>query len=195
MSVISMPAKHKFPWYVRLFFWNQKRRYGSVLEPSYLWGRSPKVFSTLAMLYGALDRKSSPITPALRSLITVRVSQINWCEFCVDINSATVLKRHVAPEKLDALDHFAESQLFSEAEKAALAYAEAVTRTDQQPDQAYFERLREYYDDDAIIELTALVCFQNLSSKFNASLGVEAQGFCKIAPMPHEIEPEAEYGS
>lgn len=183
MSVISTSTEHKFPWYVRLFFWNQKRRYGSVLEPAYLWGRSPKVFSTLAMLYGALDRSSSPIPPPLRSLITVRISQINWCEFCVDINSATVLKRHVTPEKLDALAEFEGSPLFSEAEKTAISYAEAVTYTDRQPDQAYFDRLREHYDDDAIIELTALISFQNLSSKFNASLGVEAQGFCKIAPM------------
>jgi len=195
MSVISMPANHKFPWYVRLFFWNQKRRYGSILEPSYLWGRTPKVFSTLAMLYGALDRRSSPISPALRSLITVRVSQINWCEFCVDINSATVLKRHVEPEKLNELDMFEESHLFSEDEKAALSYAEAITHSHLQPDVTCFERLREHYDDDGIIELTALVSFQNLSSKFNASLGVEAQGFCKVAPMPHELEQEAECSS
>ncbi len=195
MSIISMPANHKFPWYVRLFFWNQKRRYGSTLEPSYLWGRSPKVLATLALLYGALDRGSSPITPSLRSLITVRVSQINWCEFCVDINSATVLKRHVEPEKLDALAEFEQSPLFSETEKSALAYAEAVTYSDQQPDQACFKRLRKSYDDDAIIELTALISFQNLSSKFNASLMVEAQGFCKIAPMPQKLESEKESSS
>ncbi len=195
MSIISTPANHKFPWYVRLFFWNQKRRYGSILEPAYLWGRSPKVFATLALLYGALDRGSSPITPSLRSLITVRVSQINWCEFCVDINSATVLKRHVEPEKLDALAEFEQSPLFSGAEKSALAYAEAVTYSDQQPDQACFKRLRESYDDDAIIELTALISFQNLSSKFNASLMVEPQGFCNIAPMPQELESEKESSS
>ncbi len=195
MSVISTPDQHKFPWYVRLFFWNQKRRYGSVLEPAYLWGRSPKVFSTLAMLYGALDRGSSPIPPPLRSLITVRVSQINWCEFCVDINSATVIKRHVEPEKLDALVHFEESTLYSEEEKAALSYAEAVTHSHLQPDAACFKRLREHYDDDAIIELTALVSFQNLSSKFNASLGVEPQGFCNIASMPQGQELEVECSS
>ncbi|MBI4274816.1 MAG: carboxymuconolactone decarboxylase family protein, partial [Rhizobiales bacterium] len=44
----------------------------------------------------ALDRRSSPISPALRSLITVRVLQINHCAFCIDINSATLLKRGVS---------------------------------------------------------------------------------------------------
>ena len=42
-------------------------------------GRSPKVFAGLSVLYGAIDRKSSPIEPALRTLITVLVSRINWC--------------------------------------------------------------------------------------------------------------------
>jgi len=192
MAVISTGEKHRFPWYVRLFFWNQKRRYGAILEPARLWGRSPKVFATLAMLYGALDRRSSPISPPLRSLITVRVSQINWCAFCVDINSATVLKRDVDQAKLAALARFEESSLFDEHEKAALAYAEAVTHSDQHPGQAHFDRLREHFDDETIIELTALVAFQNLSSKFNASLGVEPQGFCTEAPMPQALRIKLE---
>lgn len=178
------PPEHRFPWYVRLFFWNQHRRYGQVLEPARLWGRSPKVFAALALLYGALDRRSSPLEPALRSLVTVRVSQINWCAFCVDINSATTLWRGVAQETLMALDRFESSPLFSSREKAALAYAEAITFSDRYATPGHFTRLRAHFDDDAIIELTALVAFQNLSSKFNAALGVEPQGFCAVAPTP-----------
>lgn len=184
MALISTPASHRFPWYVRLFFWNQKRRYGAVLEPARLWGRTPKVFAALALLYGALDRRSSPIEPALRTLVTVRVSQINWCRFCVDVNSATALKRGISEEKLLAIATFADSALFSEREKTALAYTEAVTITGQQTADAYFTQLRQHFDDDAIVELTALIAFQNLSSKFNAALQVPPQGFCMVAPMP-----------
>jgi len=188
---IETSADHHFPWYVRIFFWNQKRKYGAELEPARLWGRTPRVFAGLALLYGALDRKSSPIEPALRSLITVRVSQINWCPFCVDINSATAVERHIGETKLADLVHFEDSELYSDGEKAALAYAEAVTHTDQNTTEHHFERLRRHFDDDAIIELTALIAFQNLSSKFNASLAVAPQGFCNIAPQPvqeHESE-------
>ena len=184
MPFITTPAQHCFPWYVRLFFWNQRRKYGTVLEPARLWGRSPRVFLGVATLYGALDRRTSPIEPVLRSLITVRVSQINWCRFCVDINSALVLKRGGDLDRLAALDHFEESALFSEREKAALAYAEAVTYSERQVTAEHIVRLRRHFDDDAIIELTALVAFQNLSSKFNAALGVEPQGFCRAAPQP-----------
>ncbi len=184
MSMITTAENHKFPWYVRLFFWNQKRKYGAILEPARLWGRSPKVFAALALLYGAFDRRSSPLEPALRTLVTVRVSQINWCPFCVDINSATALKRGISDEKLTSLANYADSDLFSDKEKTALAYAEAVTYSDRQPTKAQVEALRHYFDDDAIIELTGLIGFQNMSSKFNAALGVEPQGFCSIAPQP-----------
>ncbi len=188
MPVIATPPEYRFPWYVRLFFWNQKHRYGSVLESARLWARTPKVFAALALLYGALDRRSSPIEPTLRSLITVRVSQINGCRFCVDLNSFIVLRRGLDPDKLAELAEFDASPLFSEREKAALAYAEAVTDSNRHPEPEHFEQLRRHFDDDAIIELTALIAFQNLSSKFNAALGVEPQGFC-MAPSGTKKTP------
>ncbi len=116
----------------------------------------------------------------LRSLITVRVSQINWCKFCVDINSASSLKRGVEQQKLSELENFQSSELYSEREKAALVYAETITYTERQTTTEHFAQLRNFFNDDEIIELTALIAFQNLSSKFNAALGVEPQGFCKL---------------
>lgn len=192
MAVIATPESHRYPWYVRLFFWNQKRRYGAVLEPARLWGRTPRVFATLALLYGALDRRSSPIEPALRTLVTVRVSQINWCGFCVGINASTALKRGISKEKLLAIAAFRDSTLFSACEKAALDYAETVTRTGQQVSQDQLAALREYFDDDALIELTALIAFQNLSSKFNSALQVPTQGFCPMMPVPAQEDQRAE---
>jgi uncharacterized peroxidase-related enzyme len=169
----------EYPWYVRPFFWNQHRKYGAVLDSALLWARSPRLFLGAALLYGIIDRKSSPIEPALRSLLTVRVSQINGCRFCVDLNSATLLKRGARPEKVDALDRWRESSVFNDRERAALDYAEAMTRSDLQVDDGVFARLRRHFDDEAIIELTALVAFQNMSSKFNSALGVPPQGFCR----------------
>ena len=169
-----------YPWLIRLFFWKQKRTYGKVLEPGLLWGRSPKVFAALALLYGALNRKRSPLDPALRALVTVRVSQINHCAFCVDINSATLLKRGVAPDKLEALPVWRASNLFDDREQSALDYAEAMTFTDRSVDDALIARLKPHFDDDALVELTGLIAFQNMSSKFNAALAVPPQGFCRL---------------
>ncbi|MFJ4290647.1 carboxymuconolactone decarboxylase family protein [Cupriavidus sp. NPDC089707] len=192
MSMISTPAELKYPWYVRLVFWLQRRKYGAELEPARLWGRTPGVFLALTGLYRALDRASSPIEPALRSLITVRVSQINWCEFCVDLNSATALERSVDAAKLSELADFDCSPRYSAREKAALRYAEAVTITGRRVDAAQMNELKTHFSDDAIIELTALIAFQNLSSKFNAALQVPAQGFCRMPPgAPGDVAGQA----
>lgn len=170
----------KIAWYLRPFFWNQRRKYGQVLKPALLWARVPKLFMAVAILYGVLDRKKSPLDPVLRSLVTVRVSQINWCRFCVDINSATLAKRAGSMEKVEVLEDWKESELFNAKEKAVLEYVEAITYSDQQVSDELTQRLQEFFSDDGLVELTGLIAFQNLSSKFNSALDVPAQGFCKL---------------
>jgi AhpD family alkylhydroperoxidase len=184
---LAAPPSRSYPWYVRLIFALQRRKYGAELESARLWGRLPRSFLALTLLYRTLDRKASPIDAALRSLVQVRVSQINWCEFCVDLNGAAALERGVAPHKLEALGDFERAAVFTEREKAALAYAEAATDSTRRVDEAIFARLRGHFDEQAVLELTALVAFQNLSSKFNAALGVPAQGLCapRVPPARH----------
>lgn len=179
---IEPKTERDCPWYLRPFFWNQRRKYGVVLESALVWARAPKVFLGVAFLYGMIDRKNSPLHPVLRSLVTVRVSQLNGCSFCVDINSATLLKRGVAQDKVAALADWSQSNMFSENERIALEYTEAVTLRSNAIDDELMQRLKEYFNDDAIVELTALISFQNLSSKFNSALGVPAQGFCRMPP-------------
>ena len=169
-----------YPWYLKPFFRNQRRKYGAVLDSALLWARAPRLFLGVALLYGMIDRNSSPLDPALRSLVTVRVSQINHCPFCVDLNSATLLARGVDPQKVDALERWSTSDLFDERERAALEYAEAVTITDRGVDDLLMARVRRHFDDDAVVELTGLVAFQNLSSKFNSALAGPPQGFCRL---------------
>ena len=178
--MINEKPLNQYPWYLRPFFWNQKRKYGQVLKPGLIWARVPKLFSAVAILYGVLDRSSSPIDPVLRSLITVRVSQINWCLFCVDINSSVLAKRTGSMEKVEALEHWQESELFDAKERAVLQYVEAITYSDQQVNNDTLNQLREYFDQDEIVEITGLIAFQNMSSKFNSALDIPAQGFCRL---------------
>ena len=172
------------PWYLRPFFWNQRRKYGEVLKAALLWARRPRLFMAVALLYGILDRRSSPLDPALRSLVTVRVSQLNGCAFCVDLNSATLMKRGVAPEKVEALGDWRDSPLFDARERDTLDYAEAMTLSDRRVEDTQIAALRRHFDDNTIVELTALIAFQNLSSKFNSALDVPSQGFCRPPRQP-----------
>jgi AhpD family alkylhydroperoxidase len=178
--VAALPGR-AYAWYVRLIFAAQRRKYGAELHSARLWGRLPRSFLMLTLLYRSIDRKGSPLDPALRSLVQVRVSQINGCGFCVDLNGAAALERGIDPAKLAALAEWERSPAFDEREKAALGYAEAATDSGRRVDDACFARLREFFGEDAVLELTALIAFQNLSSKFNAALALAPQGLC---PLP-----------
>ena len=182
MSRIPPKTPEKYPWYLRLLFRSQKKKHGAPLEPVLLWGRTPKVFFGFLWMQNALNRKRSPLDPILRALITVRVSQINHCAFCVDMNSFLLIQRGGSEDKIEDLSRIQESTRFTDSEKAALEYTETITLSTTQVTDDLFERLRKYFNDDAIVELTALIATQNLSSKFNAALDAAPSGFCQRRP-------------
>ena len=179
MSRIQGKPLKEYPWYLRLFFFLQKKKYGMPLEPTLVWGRQPKLFLVFLKFFRILERKSSPLSPKLRAAVMVSISQINECAFCVDINGNALIERSKNPKILDELAHFRESSAFSDEEKCALEYAEVVTKTDERVSDELFGRLQSYFTDDAIVELTGLIGFQNLSSKFNSAFGIAAYGFAK----------------
>ena len=83
-------------------------------------------------------------------------------------------------DKVRAVAEAATSPLFSEVERAAIAYAEAMTITGQRVSDDLFARVRKHFTEPQIVELTAAVALENFRSKFNVALGIEAQGFCVL---------------
>ena len=85
----------------------------------------------------------------------------------------------VSTEKLEALNDYAKSPLFSDIEKVALEYADAITDTHRDVDDALFARVQRHYDDDTIAELTMIIAWENASSRFNRAFRIPSQGFWK----------------
>ncbi len=81
-------------------------------------------------------------------------------------------------DKVREVPTWRESKRFSDAERVAFQYAEVMTITGQRVSDDLFARLRTFYDEAQIVELTAAVALENFRSKFNVPLGIEAQGFC-----------------
>jgi alkylhydroperoxidase family enzyme len=88
----------------------------------------------------------------------------------------------VSDEKILALPDYATSPLYSDRERAALEYADAITLSERDVDDDLFARVRRFFEDDALVELTAIVAWENASSKFNRALRVPSQGLWKRAP-------------
>jgi len=84
-------------------------------------------------------------------------------------------KLGISDEKIDALPNYATSDLYNEAERIALEFADAITITDLDVSDELFARLRGFYDDDQLTELTATIAWENASSKFNRALRVPSQ--------------------
>ena len=85
----------------------------------------------------------------------------------------------MSDEKIRALPDDAASPLYTEEERVALEYADGMTITGRDVSDELFQRLRRFYDDDALVELTALIAWENASSKFNRALRVPSQGLWK----------------
>jgi uncharacterized peroxidase-related enzyme len=156
----------------------QRKHFGAVLNPTRWWGRMPRLFWLVALFVGFLERRNARLTPQLRSLLMTRVSQLCHCAFCIDANSLRLAERSGALDKVQAVSDWPDSDLFSEQERAALAYAEAVTATPPRVDEAIKTALKRHFTDEVITEMTALIAFQNLSARFNAALDIPAQGLC-----------------
>ena len=83
----------------------------------------------------------------------------------------------VSTEKIEAINDHAKSPLFTDAEKVALEYADAITETGRDVDDELFTRLKRHYDDDSIAELTMIIAWENASSRFNRAFRIPSQGF------------------
>ena len=64
-------------------------------------------------------------------------------------------------------------------ERVALEYADSMTITGREVDDELFARLRRFFDDDALVELTEIIAWENASSKFNRALRIPSQGLWK----------------
>jgi alkylhydroperoxidase family enzyme len=174
MSFIDTPDHYPYRWYLRPLLFLLRHRSGGLSEPVRLWGRTPAAFLGSLWMLRALERRTSPLNAQLRALLRARISQIDVCPFCIDLNGSRALELGVPEDKLCALPTHADSPLYDEAEKAALVFAEAITITGRKVDAELMARLKRHYSDDAIVELAALIAHQNLSAKFNTALGVKA---------------------
>tara|TARA_Y100000588_G_C14265486_1_gene929667 strand:- start:1674 stop:2222 length:549 start_codon:yes stop_codon:yes gene_type:complete len=169
------------PWYLKPFFWFQKRKYGQALSSSKVWATNPRLFLSTLMVYGALTRQKAWIDAELRSLVGLRVSQLNWCLFCMDLNTTHLIRQMNNPDKFEHLEKWQESDLFTPMEKAALDYAEQMCLSLKGgvcPD--CFKQLQKFFKEQAIVELTAYIAFQIMSCKFNKTLDIKPQGLCKL---------------
>ena len=122
---------------------------------------APGGAKALGGVYGYVVQSGLPAE--LVDLVYLRVSQINKCAYCLDMHTRDLVKKGVTIEKLALLHAWEEAgSLFSETERAALAWAESVTRVAETgvPDSAY-TAAREVFDEKQLVDLTIAISLMN----------------------------------
>lgn len=113
----------------------------------------------------------SGLTAELVELIYLRVSQINNCAYCLDMHTRDLLKKGQKIEKLALVQAWAEAgNLFNKRERAALAWAETVTRVAETgvPDEAY-QAVRAVFEEKELVDLTIAISLMNTYNRMAIS--------------------------
>ena len=112
------------------------------------------------------------IAPATLELVHLRVSQINGCSACIDMGARAALKAGERSERLFATSAWREAPYFSDAERAALALAEAVTRLSDRPDpvpDAVWDEAAQHYDERGLATLVLSIAMTNVWNRLNVA--------------------------
>ncbi len=135
---------------------------------------SPEGIHSLAELERYVRRSS--LEPSLLELVRLRASQINGCGYCLDMHTKDARAAGESDQRLYVLSAWREAPFYTERERAALAWTEALTLISQThaPDDVY-ETLRAKFNEKEIVDLTlavvAINCWNRLSIGFRSEVG------------------------
>lgn len=175
--------------FTRALYWISRRVFGAVTEPMTILAHHRGILAGTAGFELALARAEA-VDDDLRELVMLKAAAVAGCEFCLDIGTALAEEYAVPDAKLRALDSYETSEVFTNRERVALRYAEAMTRTPVEVPDELFDALAATFDERALVELTAAIAFENYRARFNTAMGIEAQGFATDATCPVP-EPQA----
>jgi AhpD family alkylhydroperoxidase len=142
---------------------------------------APAGVKALGGVYGYVAQSKLPAT--LINLVYLRVSQINNCAYCLDMHTRDLLKSGQKIEKLALVQAWADAgDLFDLRERAALAWAETVTRVAETgvPDQAY-QAARAVFDERELVDLTIAISLMNVYNRMAISFRNTPQAVLKMA--------------
>jgi alkylhydroperoxidase family enzyme len=183
MATYLPPVERPRGLVMKLVYFFTRREFGKVVTPLTVFGaRMPAAFGTFYGKVSKLDKKLD-LPSQTRALIRERVASINSCHFCMDVGRWYAIRESADNEaRLDALEEYHTSPLFTDAERAALDYATELT-TDKRVEPDTFERLARYYSEREICDIVWLVASEHLYNATNIGLNIGSDGLCEMKPQ------------
>jgi len=118
-------------------------------------------------------RQNTTISGAIREMVIMRIAHLNRAPYEADQHAPIALKEGLSQQQLDALTDWEGSDVFSDVERAVLAYTDAMTRNVQVSDDV-FNAVKAHFDARELVELTATVATYNMVSRFLEALQIHS---------------------
>ena len=154
-----------------------KRRYGQVPEPFAVAAHHRKLMVAGAVHETMVDRASKTLPVSVRELAVFWTARAIGCSWCVDFGSMLQRLDGLDMERLKDIDNYATSPAFTDHERAAIAYADAMTTDPHTVTDEQVADLRARFGDAGVFELTYQIGLENMRARVNSALGITEQGF------------------
>ncbi|MEO7060090.1 MAG: carboxymuconolactone decarboxylase family protein [Lapillicoccus sp.] len=180
-----IPLQHPQTAFTRAMTWWSRRTYGDVLEPGLAMLHHRKVLLA-TISHERKVAKFNTLDPTIKALAQLVAAATIGCSWCMDFGFWVSHHEGVPREKLEAVPRWQTADVYTDLERRAMAYAEAMSVTPLEVTDDMVEGLRESLSDAAFIELTAMIALENSRSRTNGALGLTSQGFadrCERQPV------------
>ena len=161
----------------RLMYRYAKRRFGEVPEPFTVAAHHPRLLLANAVHEGMLQSASTTLPANVRELAVYWTARTVGCSWCVDFGAMLIRMDGLDVDRLKHVDDYATSPLFSDDERAAIAYADAMTTDPHLVTDEQVADLRRRFGDAGAMELTYQIGVENMRARMNTALGITEQGF------------------
>ena len=180
MDTFLAPIENPASPMLKLVYAMSRKQFGKVPTPLKVFiARMPLAFGMFGGKISKLDKKLTLPQETLM-LVRERVARLNVCLFCIDIGRSFIIRSRMNEAKFDALEDYATSPLFNDAERAALDYVTELTR-DKQVKPETFARLRKHYSERQICEIVWLVASEHFYNMSNIGLNIHSDMLCDLS--------------
>ncbi len=165
---------------MKLAYFFVRRQFGKVFTPLKVHSaRLPSAFGLFYTKVGRLDKKLM-LPEETAALIRQQVASINICLFCMDSSRYYAIQKSMNMAKLDALEEYKTSPLFSDEERAALDYVTQLTK-EKKVNPETFNNLKKYFSEREICEIVWLAASEHLYNITNIGLNIHSDMLCDIS--------------
>ncbi|RVW07554.1 carboxymuconolactone decarboxylase family protein [Prescottella agglutinans] len=179
---------------VKAAYWYAGRQFGEVPEPFAVLANHRKLFTVSARHEMGAQKASTVLPPNVRDIAVYRVAWTVGCSWCVDFGTMLQRLEGLDVERLQHIGEYDTSPFYSDDERAAIAYADAMTETPTTATDEQVADLERRFGRDGVVELTYQIALENMRSRMNSALGIHDQGFSSgdACRVPWDTTTEAD---